>query len=67
MNLEHIPVMIKVWIDCPRCGPRPKFQDAVTLNHLDATPLLLKSPYACERCGCPQAFLVLERQPHSIH
>jgi hypothetical protein len=67
MNVERIPVVLDVWVDCPRCGRRPKFQDALTLKSVDATPLLLKAPYLCERCGSSRAFFVLKREPRSIH
>jgi hypothetical protein len=58
---------IQAWVDCPRCGRRLKLRDALTVPSLDATLLMLKAPYLCERCGSPRAFLVLERQPRSIH
>jgi hypothetical protein len=67
MNLEGIPMVLRAWVDCPCCGRRLKVQDALTLNGLDATALMLKAPYLCERCGSSRAFMVLERQPRSIH
>ena len=67
MNLELSPVVLDVWVDCPHCGRRLKLQDAVTLKGLDATPLIRKVPYLCERCGSSRAFLVLKRQRLSIH
>jgi DNA-directed RNA polymerase subunit RPC12/RpoP len=67
MKLERIPVVLDMWVDCPRCGRRLKLQDALALKGLDAIPLILEAPYLCERCGSSRAFLVLKRQPCPMH
>jgi ribosomal protein S14 len=67
MKRLTLPVVLRAWTDCPTCGRTDRLTKAFRLDENIATPLVMKAPFTCERCGTHRAFLVLERTAQSIH
>jgi ribosomal protein S14 len=62
-----IPVQLKAWIDCPRCGKFHRLSRTFRLPKGIAGPMQLKIQARCERCGRAEASLYLDRTVSSVH
>jgi hypothetical protein len=41
---------IRVWIECPACGPRQKLEREIILPFEVITPMLERTGAICDRC-----------------
>jgi hypothetical protein len=57
---------MRVWIECPACGPYQKFDREVVLPFEDLTPLLERTEAVCDRC-CGLAIMCFERRVTRLH
>jgi hypothetical protein len=57
---------IRVWIECPTCGPCQKFEREIALLLEVITPVLEKACAVCDRCR-GSALTYFERKPGRLH
>ena len=57
---------MRVWIECPACGPYQKFDRAVVLPFEDLTALLERTDAVCDRCR-GLAIMCFERRATRPH
>jgi hypothetical protein len=64
-----IPLMlahIRVWIECPACGPYQKLEREVVLPFEVTSPMLEKTGAVCNRCR-GLAVMCFEREATRLH
>jgi C4-type Zn-finger protein len=64
-----IPLMlaqIRVWTQCPVCGPCQKLESEVDLPFDVITPILEKTAAVCDRCR-GSAVMYFERKASRLH
>jgi hypothetical protein len=57
---------IRVWIECPACGPCQKLEREVVLPVETMTPMLEKTGAVCDRCR-GLAVMCFERKATRLH
>jgi hypothetical protein len=57
---------MRVWIECPACGPYQKFEREIVLPFEDLAPMLQKTDAVCDRCW-GLAVMCFERRGVRLH
>ena len=57
---------IRVWIECPACGPCQKLEREVVLPFEVITPMLERTGAVCDRCR-GLAIMCFERKASRLH
>jgi uncharacterized protein YaeQ len=64
--IQLMLAQIRVWIECPSCGPRQKLEREVDLPFEVITPTLARTDAVCDRCH-GLAIMCFERRAARLH